>query len=264
MRKSPIAIVCFCVAGMAFAAEKPLLVSHRGGRMEFDDNAAGGFAYDYAHGIRGFETDVRMSKDGGMYIMHDDNAERTTDGKGKCCEMGLSQITALKLKKSGEHVPTLQQLADVFKGKKDFRIEWEMKEGGSLKPRDEEYCRKLHDTVSSTLAPGTYVFTSFNENAIRTMKKLFPDAPVGFISGDGMNGKIIAKAKTLGCRFVAANMQKSTAEQVKAAHDAGLFAAGWMVQNPEAYHEAAAKGFDSVTTDFPLKMQSELSKSASR
>lgn len=249
------AFACLFAAGVSFAAEKPLLVSHRGGQLEFDDNAAGGFALCYAKGLRGFETDVRMSKDGVMYIMHDDTVDRTTDGKGKCMEKTIAELTALKLKKSGEHVPTLQQLADVFKGKKDFRIEWEMKEGDGLMPRDEEYCRKLHQIVTSTLEPGTYVFTSFSENAIRTMKKLFPDAPVGYIRGEGVNGKNIATAKAMGCTFIAVSMDKSTAEQVKAAHDAGLFTAGWMVDTPEAYRKAAEKGFDSVTTDLPLKMR---------
>ena len=88
-------------------AEKPMIVSHRGSRGEYDDNAAGGFAMCLKAGVRGFETDIRMTKDDGLIIMHDANVSRTTTGTGDVHAMTFAEVTALKLKKSGENVPSL-------------------------------------------------------------------------------------------------------------------------------------------------------------
>ncbi|NLF86295.1 MAG: glycerophosphodiester phosphodiesterase, partial [Lentisphaerae bacterium] len=53
------------------AEEKWQIHAHRGGRSEFDENTLSAFQASYAAGLRGFETDVRMCKDGALVIMHD-------------------------------------------------------------------------------------------------------------------------------------------------------------------------------------------------
>ena len=59
------------------AEEKWQIHAHRGGRNEFDENTLSAFQASYAKGLRGFETDVRMCKDGALVIMHDGTIERT-------------------------------------------------------------------------------------------------------------------------------------------------------------------------------------------
>ena len=44
------------------------LFSHRGGRMENDENTLKAFKASYDAGYRGFETDIRMTKDGELVI----------------------------------------------------------------------------------------------------------------------------------------------------------------------------------------------------
>ena len=89
--------VCCALLG-AGAAEKPRIVAHRGGRAEFDDNAAGGFRQSLAWGITGYETDVRATRDGALVIMHDDDVARTTTGTGKVSDMTCAAFKALALK----------------------------------------------------------------------------------------------------------------------------------------------------------------------
>ena len=234
-----------------------MIVSHRGSRGEYDDNAAGGFAKCLKAGVRGFETDVRMTKDDGLIIMHDGNVERTTTGKGKVCEMTFAEVTALKLKKSGENVPSLQQLADVFKGAKGIRVEWEMKENlkslGS-QARLDDYCRKLHDTVVKTMEPGNYVFISFYEDTLATMHRLYPDAPLGLNVGKFATKEAIDKAVALGCCGVAPLLKGTTKEMVDYAHSKGLVVSLWMIQNEQDYALSRSLGADTNTSDFPLAL----------
>lgn len=54
--------------------------SHRGGRLERDENTAYAFQKSWESGFTGFETDIRMTKDGVLYLTHDSTLERTTNG----------------------------------------------------------------------------------------------------------------------------------------------------------------------------------------
>ena len=71
-----------CVAQTFAQNQEIRLFSHRGGRLEHDENTLRAFEASYRAGYRGFETDVRMTRDGALVITHDSSLERTTDGKG--------------------------------------------------------------------------------------------------------------------------------------------------------------------------------------
>ncbi len=72
------------------------------------------------------ETDVHMTLDGHLVIMHDDRVERTTDGHGAIAEMTLAEIGKLRLRQNlggyaepitNEHVPTLEEILSAAKGR---------------------------------------------------------------------------------------------------------------------------------------------------
>jgi glycerophosphoryl diester phosphodiesterase len=61
------------------------------------------------------EVDLRMSKSGTIYMMHDETVDRTTTGKGKVSDLTDSELNSLFLKKetgeiADQHIPTLQDL----------------------------------------------------------------------------------------------------------------------------------------------------------
>ena len=245
----------------AVAAESPRVLSHRGGRAEYDDNAAGGFKKCLDAGVTGFETDIRMTKDLKLVIMHDAKVERTTEGKGVVEEMTFDEVTGLVMKRSREKAPSTQQVMDVFKGRADVDIELEMKAGGKFYEgaNMETYCRKLHDMAVATLKPGTYTFTSFNPKALTTMKRLFPDAPTGYIRGEALTKDFVDTAKSLGCCRVAPLMKDKKGrvtdkEIVDYAHDNGMKVTGWMVQDLETWKVAKAAGCDCTTSDYPMAL----------
>ena len=142
--------VALCVFSFVFAVAEavPLIQAHRGSRGEYDDNAAGGFARCLARGIRGFETDVRFTKDHALVIMHDSSVSRTTDGKGTVEELTLAEIRKCHINNCSETVPTAEEVMAVLKGRKDTFIELEMKAYPTnpfYTPQVlEEYCRKLN------------------------------------------------------------------------------------------------------------------------
>ncbi len=250
--KKILALTILAVATVA-VADGPLIQAHRGSRGEYDDNAAGGFAWCLTKGIRGFETDVRFTKDHQLVIMHDSKLDRTTDGKGVVEETNLADVRKCRLQACSEPVPTAEEVMEKLRGRKDTFIELEMKAYPSDFYTPEvlaEYCRKLNAAAKAILEPGTYAFTCFNTNTLIAMRKVDPAAKLGYIMGGGLTDAHLATARALGCASVAPLLKKTTKEMVDKAHAAGITVCLWMAQNAEDYAEAKAKGADRVTSDF--------------
>ena len=231
----------------------PLIQAHRGSRGEYQDNGAGAFAWAVSKGIRGFETDIRFSKDRRLVIMHDSRVERTTDGKGVVEEMTLEELKACRLRNCSEPVPTLEEVLAPLAKRRDVFIELEMKAypGGFYTPEVlEDYCRKLAAAARANLEPGTYAFTCFNTKTLETMRRVEPDAPLGYIVGGKLTEDHIATARRLRCGSVAPALATSK-DMVDRAHAAGLTVCLWMVQNAADWWLAKQKGADRVTSDFP-------------
>ena len=104
------------------------------------------------------------------------------------------------------------------------------------------------------LKPGTYAFTCFNETTLETMRRVAPDAPLGYITGEWLSEKHIETARRIGCASVAPRLGGTTKEMIDAAHDAGLSVCCWMVQDESELREAREKGADRVTSDHPMKL----------
>ena len=250
-------IVAGCALFGAEAVERPRIIAHRGGRAEFDDNAAGGFRRSLARGITGYETDVRATKDGALVIMHDDDVTRTTTGTGKVSGMTCAAFKALRLKASGEPPPALADLVKVFGDRPGLRVEFEMKSHAPLSAA--AYCDALYAEASGTMAKGTYVFTSFNGELVKTMRDRHPEAETMLIVGRVLDERAIADAKAFGAAGVAALLaqgggKQTTKEMVARAHAEGLLVAVWMVQDAAAYRLARAVGADTCTSDHPIAL----------
>jgi glycerophosphoryl diester phosphodiesterase len=62
-------------------------------------------------GVDVMETDIHMSRDGYLIMVHDDTVDRVSNGTGKVSELTLAQIKALRLKQGlgGADAPLTQQ-----------------------------------------------------------------------------------------------------------------------------------------------------------
>ncbi len=254
-------LVALCAVSLfcALADAAPLVQAHRGGRGEYDDNAKGGFVRSLERGIRGFETDVRFTKDHKLVIMHDSSVSRTTDGKGTVEEMTLAEIRKCRINNCSEPVPTAEEVMSTLRGRKDTFIELEMKAYPTnpfYTPKVlEAYCRALNAAARRILEPGTYAFTCFNTNTLIMMRKVDPKAKLGYIMGGGLTDEHLKTARSIGCVSVAPSLRKTSKEMVDRAHAMGMTVCLWMAQNAADYAEAEAKGADRVTSDYPMLLQ---------
>ena len=70
--------------------------AHRASRFEYDENTLPAFKACYEQGIRGFETDIRMSKDGQLVVNHDETFARLTPCTGAVGVICLLMIAAFR------------------------------------------------------------------------------------------------------------------------------------------------------------------------
>ena len=103
--------------------QKIVAISHRGEHLHHPENTLPAYQAAIAAGADYFEVDVRTTSDGEMVLMHDDTADRTTNGKGLIKDMTLAQVRALDAgarfspQFAGTKVPTFDEALALAHGK---------------------------------------------------------------------------------------------------------------------------------------------------
>ena len=125
-RSLQLSILLMGVAGVAVgapAAKRMDIVVHRGANHLAPENTMAAAKKAIELGADYVEVDVRTSKDGVFYVMHDPNVDRTTDGQAKLNELTSDQIDKLDAgswfdpKFKAERVPRLRELLRWIRGK---------------------------------------------------------------------------------------------------------------------------------------------------
>lgn len=259
---SVLALSCFA----AFSQSQQIRVfSHRGGRMEHDENTMEAFIASHKAGYTGYETDIRLTKDGEMIVTHDSKLDRTTNGTGAVEEKTLPELRKLNTKK-GNKMITLDELMDFLKDKPGLYVEFEMKTNPtSLYPEERlpEYVDKLYAKVMAKKpADAEFLFTSSDTRALRCMQQRHPDAELLLITSDPVSKATIALCKGLGIKRLGSKMEGTSREAVKLAHKQGLTVSLWPGQSIEDFMLGAYLGADYLCTDIPIMQKEWAEKNA--
>lgn len=86
-----VSLLAFCFA--VEATYGPFVIGHRGASGELPENTMPAFARALAYkGIAGIETDLRLSKDGVVVLIHDATLNRTTNGTGDVVDFTVAEL----------------------------------------------------------------------------------------------------------------------------------------------------------------------------
>ncbi len=247
----------FC--SQLFAQSQEIRVfSHRGGRLEHDENTIQAFRASYEAGYHGFETDVRMTKDGELVILHDSTLERTSNGKGAVEEQTAEEIRRLKTK-GGNDILFLEELLDFLQDKPGLYVEFELKSNPeSFYPEDRlaEFCDKLYKAVTAKRpADAAYLFTSGDYRGLRYLQSKYPGADLLLITGKPCNDETIALCKAMGIKRLGATMNGTSRESVQKAHKEGLIVSLWPGLTVDDFMLGAWLGCDYMCTDIPVALK---------
>ena len=102
------------------------VAAHRGWKSKYPENTMEAFKKALTLGVDQIETDVRMTSDGELVLIHDSTVDRTTNGTGNLCNMTFEEIRALDAG-NGNKVPTFIEFMDLVKNHPTLTIDIELK-----------------------------------------------------------------------------------------------------------------------------------------
>ncbi len=141
------------------------VAGHRGSCAHYPENTMESFEAAIREGADMIETDVRLTKDRVLVLMHDDKLDRTTDGSGRMCEHTYASLANVNAGKDGHFlpIPTLEELLKLLAGT-NVMLNLEIKEYNINDNRENcEYC--INESVRLCEAYGLtdrMVFNSFD------------------------------------------------------------------------------------------------------
>ncbi|MGX7197061.1 glycerophosphodiester phosphodiesterase [Enterococcus olivae] len=163
------------------------IFAHRGSSGTRPENTLPAFAEAVRLGADGIELDVQLTKDGELIVMHDEEVNRTTDGRGAILSKTLSEIKELNAgswfdeKYASTKVPTLKEVLDLLVTR-NYRgmLAIELKTDKEPYPGIEE---KVSQLLTSQEWPFTYGYSSFNMSTLERIHLLEPETQIDFIMG---------------------------------------------------------------------------------
>ena len=113
--------------------DKVYVAAHRGWYNKYPENTMPAFRAAVELGVDQVETDVRISADGELVLIHDATLERTTNGTGKVIDKTLAELRALdagvwkSLEFKGYQIPTFKEFMEYFATVPNMTLDIELK-----------------------------------------------------------------------------------------------------------------------------------------
>lgn len=165
--------------------KRVILAAHRGDRANYPENTIAAFKSALLLGADMIETDIRMTKDGELVLIHDRSTLRTSGIDKNVDECTLEELRKIDVG-SGERVPTVREFLELIKDS-DMLVNWELK----IYPADfgDEYAFEVADKLLSMIEEfGFEKRSMLNSFSIRVLEYIYKKSPKRFpIHGQGIN-----------------------------------------------------------------------------
>ncbi|SQB36868.1 cytoplasmic glycerophosphodiester phosphodiesterase [Citrobacter koseri] len=222
----------------------PHIVAHRGGGKLAPENTLAAIDVGARCGHTMIEFDVKLSKDGEIFLLHDDNLERTSNGWGVAGEVNWQDLLRVDAgswfsgKFKGEPLPLLSQVAERCR-------EHGMMANIEIKPTigtgpltGRVVALAARELWSGMTAP---LLSSFEIDALEAAQKAAPELPRGLLLDDWRDDWHTLTTR-LGCVSVHLNHKLLDEARVKVLKAAGLRILVYTVNKPQRAAELLRLG----------------------
>jgi glycerophosphoryl diester phosphodiesterase len=230
----------------------PIAVAHRGVHKHAPENTRISYVQAIEAGAPMVEFDTALTKDGHIVGMHDKTVDRTTDGTGAVAEMTLEQIKKLDAgawkheKYKGEPVPTIDDVADVVRGKAILMLDLKAEGQG------EAIARWL---ASSRFPKDQIILAPWEDAEGVALRKHVKDVPMIRLTTPvptkTIDDAYFAKMKSIGFSGFSVNFGNLTKAFVDAARKNGMNVYAWTINDNPEIAGAMLLGVDGIITDDP-------------
>lgn len=242
--------------------EKCNVIAHRGANRYAPQNTLAAFEKANAIGVDGFETDVHLTKDGELVICHNYTIDETSDGKGKICDMTLSQLEKFDFGKyfsprfKGTKIPTVEEFLS-FVETTDIRVL-----NIEIKSPQQGETEIVKETIRLVKEHGLFdrlLISSFDPKLLVQAKEIDENCKTGYLYDftkkttytNKMRTKYIDFAKSIGADALHPQYLYVDKKYVSAAHEAGIMVNPWTVDSVKTIEKMIKCGVDGIITDFP-------------
>lgn len=226
--------------------------AHRGASAFAPENTMEAFKLAVEMDTDGIETDVHMTKDGVLVLMHDEKVDRTTDGHGFIKDFTYDELYQLNANYNMEgydfcHVPTLEQLLQLSK-QTGVLLNIEVKTDAIWYEGIEQ---KILDLVKTYDLEDQVMYSSFNHYSLKKLKELKPDATIGLLYMEGLykiwNYALDFGAEALHPYYPACYLD----DYIKNCHEHNIMVNCWTVNKEEEMIWFKQHHLDGIITNNP-------------
>ncbi len=212
-------------------------IGHRGAAGLEPENTLRSFRRAEEEGADALEMDLRVTRDGHLVVLHDPTVDRTTNGTGPVHGLTLAEVQRLD-GGLGERVPTFGEVLEATA----LPLHAELKV--------EEAAEPLTRVILEEDVAGRVTSISFDPEALRRVRRVLPDQPVGLILS-GAPPDAAELARSVGADLVSLEWAYLNAEAVERCRRAGLKVTAWTVNEPGQMRRVIELGVDGIVTDRP-------------
>lgn len=226
--------------------------AHRGASRYAPENTLEAFRLAMEQGADGIELDVHLSADGELVVIHDEQLERTTNGRGLVKDHTLAQLQALRADNRMEgfasaRIPTLRQVLELVRPG-TMQVNIELKTGILWYQGIEEKTLRL---VKELGMQHRVVYSSFNHYSIGQVRRLDPEAETAYLFSDVIVDLEQDAARRGVKGLHPALWHAKMADLLTGYLNSGLAVRVWTVDRPADLEELMDRGVDAVITNDP-------------
>jgi glycerophosphoryl diester phosphodiesterase len=244
---------------------------HRGARAKRPENTLPAFEYAIAQGVDALELDMAVTKDQVVVVSHDPEL-RAPVCTGPRDGVPIHSLTLAEVRQwdcgakqnprfpqqqtvPGTRMPALEEVfALAPRGKFLFNIETKIfVDKPELAPPPGEFVRLVLALIRKHHLERRIVLQSFDFRTLHEMKKAAPEIRLSALY-EGAPKDFVEIGKEAGAQIVSPEFHLVTAEQVKAAHAAGLEVLPWTADTPADWAKLVSDGVDGIISDDPAAL----------
>ena len=233
--------------------------AHRGASGYFPENTMLSFRKAIELGATGIETDVQMTSDGVLVLIHDEKVNRTTNGIGLVKDFTYDELNKLDAgswfdkKYSNEKIPTAKELI-IFAKENNMLLNLELKNGIVMYSYLEE---KLIDMINTFNYADKVILSSFNHYSIVHCKEISKQIKTGLLYMAGIYHPEVY------CKFTGADalhpyFYSINKEIIGDAKNQGILVNPFTVNEENSMKDLIEAGVDGLITNYPDKLKKVL------
>jgi glycerophosphoryl diester phosphodiesterase len=229
------------------------VIGHRGASAYAPMNTIPAFQLAADQGADGIEFDVWLSKDGIPVILHDLEVDKTTNGRGRVCDMTLSELKVLDAGSwkgsaySETRIPTLDEVFSAVGGRFNL-INVEIKSDDAMIEGVEA---AVLVAIQRHRLTERVIVSSFDPRVLQRFAAIAPDIQIGFLEWEGTPVAAYGLAKLVRHEALHPHHTQVNEGYMQRAQDAGRRVNTWTVNDTAEALRLQRLGVTAIFTDTP-------------